>query len=122
MVARSSLLRRPNPGARPARRTSSVVAAVATLAPRLVRLARHDYPDGLLRLERGQVPETGPAPGDEGRAREQRDGAEGRTDQRRLAPAERSRRDRGPEEPRDRPRLERDHDGDEREAEHHVEH
>src|SRR5947199_9402742 len=48
MVARSSLLRRPTPGARPARRTSSVVAALAALAPRLVRLARHDYPDRLL--------------------------------------------------------------------------
>src|SRR5213592_884222 len=48
MVARSSLLRRPTPGARPARRTSSVVAALAALAPRLVRLARHRYPDGLL--------------------------------------------------------------------------
>src|SRR6266436_7002750 len=48
MAARSSLLRRPTPGARPARRTSSVVAALAALAPRLVRLARHDYPDGLL--------------------------------------------------------------------------
>src|SRR5438552_15919574 len=48
MAARSSLLRRPTPGARPARRTSSVVAALAALAPRLVRLARHHYPDGLL--------------------------------------------------------------------------
>src|SRR2546429_1784440 len=48
MVARSSLLRRPTLGARPARRTSSVVAALAALAPRLVRLARHHYPDGLL--------------------------------------------------------------------------
>src|SRR5256712_6286595 len=48
MVARSSLLRRPTPGARPARRTSSVVAALAALAPRLVRLAPHHYPDGLL--------------------------------------------------------------------------
>src|SRR2546427_12072973 len=48
MAARSSLLRRPTPGARPARRTSSVVAALAALAPRLVRLARHDHPDGLL--------------------------------------------------------------------------
>src|SRR2546422_1821772 len=48
MAARSSLLRRPTPGARPARRTSSVVAALAALAPRLVRLAHHDYPDGLL--------------------------------------------------------------------------
>src|SRR5436190_17145854 len=48
MVARSSLLRRPTPGARPARRTSSVVAALAALAPRLIRLARHDDPDGLL--------------------------------------------------------------------------
>src|SRR6266516_902993 len=51
MVARSSLLRRPTPGARPARRTSSVVAALAALAPRLARLPRHDYPDGLLRME-----------------------------------------------------------------------
>src|SRR2546426_11983146 len=48
MAARSSLLRRPTPGARPARRTSSVVAALAALAPRLVRLAHHDYPDRLL--------------------------------------------------------------------------
>src|SRR5213593_1609305 len=48
MVARSSLLRRPTTGARPARRTSSVVAALAALAPRLVRLAHHDYPNGLL--------------------------------------------------------------------------
>src|SRR5438046_8408762 len=48
MAARSSLLRRPPPGARPARRTSSVVAAPAALAPRLVRLAHHDYPDRLL--------------------------------------------------------------------------
>src|SRR5947207_13351891 len=48
MAARSSLLRRPTPGARPARRTSSVVAALAALAPRLVRLAHHDYPEGLL--------------------------------------------------------------------------
>src|SRR2546428_13859971 len=46
--ARSSLLRRPTPGARPARRTSSVVAALAALAPRLVRLAHHDYSDRLL--------------------------------------------------------------------------
>src|SRR5437016_8289906 len=54
MVARSSLLRRPTPGARPARRTSSVVAALAALAPRLVRLAHHGYSDGLLgrRLQR----------------------------------------------------------------------
>src|SRR5213083_329982 len=48
MAARSSLLRRPTPGARPARRTSSVVAALAALAPRLVRLAHHDYSDRLL--------------------------------------------------------------------------
>src|SRR5204863_65194 len=48
MVARFSLLRRSIPGARPARRTSSVVAALAALAPRLVRLAHHDYPNGLL--------------------------------------------------------------------------
>src|SRR3989442_11078414 len=48
MVARSSLLRRPTPGAHPARRTSSVVAALAALAPRLVRLAHHDYSDRLL--------------------------------------------------------------------------
>src|SRR5881296_1866233 len=48
MAARSSLLRRPTPGARPTRRTSSVVTALAALAPRLVRLAHHDYPDGLL--------------------------------------------------------------------------
>src|SRR5258705_502935 len=48
MTARSSLLRQPTPGAHPARRTSSVVAALAALAPRLVRLARHGYPDRLL--------------------------------------------------------------------------
>src|SRR5438046_2234905 len=48
MVARFSLLRRSIPGARPARRTSSVVAALAALAPRLVRLAHPDYPNGLL--------------------------------------------------------------------------
>src|SRR5204863_1971343 len=50
MAARSSLLRRPTPGARPARRTSSVVAALAALAPRLVRLAHHGYPDRLLTM------------------------------------------------------------------------
>src|SRR5206468_9143541 len=55
--ARSSLLRRPTPGARPARRTSSVVAALAALAPPLVRLAHHDYSDGLLE---GDRPCTGP--------------------------------------------------------------
>src|SRR6266566_3625425 len=44
MAARSSLLRRPTPGARPARRTSSVVAALPALASRLVRLARHGHP------------------------------------------------------------------------------
>src|SRR5207247_10314931 len=49
MLARSSLLRRPTPGARPVRRTSSVVAALAALAPRLVPLARHGYSDRLLR-------------------------------------------------------------------------
>src|SRR2546429_10013503 len=48
MAARSSLLRRPTPGAHPARRTSSVVAALPALAPRLVRLARHGYSDRLL--------------------------------------------------------------------------
>src|SRR5438093_13632714 len=42
MAARSSLLRRA------IRHASSVVAALAALAPRLVRLAHHDYPDGLL--------------------------------------------------------------------------
>src|SRR5437870_9785650 len=51
MAARSSLLRRPTPGARPARRTSSVVAALAALAPRLVRLAHHDHSDGLLGVD-----------------------------------------------------------------------
>src|SRR5881296_3346163 len=50
MAARSSLLRRPTPGARPARRTSSVVAALPALAPRLVRLARHDHPGSLLTM------------------------------------------------------------------------
>src|SRR5438046_10271917 len=48
MAARSALLRRPTPGAHPARRTSSVVAALPALAPRLVRLARHGYSDRLL--------------------------------------------------------------------------
>src|SRR5213080_1161624 len=38
MVARSSLLRR--------------IAALAALAPRLVRLAHHHYPDGLLAVRR----------------------------------------------------------------------
>src|SRR5213592_3695864 len=57
MVARFSLLRRSIPGSRPARRTSSVVAALAALAPRLVRLAHHDYPDGLLMaIEAGGAP------------------------------------------------------------------
>src|SRR6266478_10127726 len=42
MAARSSLLRRAF------RHASSVVAALAALAPRLVRLARHHYPEGLL--------------------------------------------------------------------------
>src|SRR6058998_4038515 len=42
MAARSSLLRRAF------RHASSVVAALAALAPRLVRLAHHHYPDGLL--------------------------------------------------------------------------
>src|SRR6266478_9957697 len=44
MAARSSLLRRAF------RHASSVVAALAALAPRLVRLARHHYPDGLLEV------------------------------------------------------------------------
>src|SRR5207245_6831927 len=39
MAARSSLLRR--------------IAALAALAPRLVRLAHHDYPDGLLAMSDG---------------------------------------------------------------------
>src|SRR6266513_975421 len=42
--ARSSLLRRAF------RHASSVVAALAALAPRLVRLAHHDYPDRLLAM------------------------------------------------------------------------
>jgi len=42
MAARSSLLRRAF------RHGSSVVAALAALAPRLVRLAHHGYPDRLL--------------------------------------------------------------------------
>src|SRR5207247_3987368 len=42
--ARSSLLRRAF------RHASSVVAALAALAPRLARLAHHDYPDRLLTL------------------------------------------------------------------------
>src|SRR6266446_5410346 len=42
--ARSSLLRRAF------RHASSVVAALAALAPRLVRLAHHHYPDGLLEI------------------------------------------------------------------------
>src|SRR5947199_5769353 len=58
MAARSSLLRRPTPGARPAHRTSSVVAAPAALAPRLV----HHYPDGLLNLRSlGHPDRTAPA-------------------------------------------------------------
>src|SRR5438552_14578024 len=44
MAARSSLLRRAF------RHASSVVAALAALAPRLVRLAHHHYPDGLLEI------------------------------------------------------------------------
>jgi len=60
MAARSSLLRRPTPGARPARRTSSVVAALAALAPRLVRLAHHDYPDRLLGGLRSRNPHPHP--------------------------------------------------------------
>src|SRR5437870_5231986 len=64
MVARSSLLRRPTPGARPARRTSSVVAALAALAPRLVRLAHHDYSDRLLRREPHRGDAVGEAPED----------------------------------------------------------
>src|SRR5213083_1893356 len=46
MVARSSLLRRAF------RHGSSVVAALAALAPRLVCLAHYDYPDRLLGTER----------------------------------------------------------------------
>src|SRR5438094_7876326 len=58
MAARSSLLRRPPPGARPAHRTASVVAALAALAPRLV----HHYPDGLLNLRSlGHPDRTAPA-------------------------------------------------------------
>src|SRR5207249_8075945 len=53
--ARSSLLRRAF------RHGSSVVAALAALAPRLVRLAHHGYPDRLL-----VRPPNGPG-GDEGR-------------------------------------------------------
>src|SRR5436309_15691540 len=49
--ARSSLLRRAF------RHASSVVAALAALAPRLVRLAHHAYPDGLLMaIEAGGMP------------------------------------------------------------------
>src|SRR6266481_10166427 len=56
--ARSSLLRRAS------RHASSVVAALAALAPRLVRLARHDYPDGLLAKRRNHVlPEQLDRPG-----------------------------------------------------------
>src|SRR5882724_4642518 len=44
--ARSSLLRRAF------RHASSVVAALAALAPRIVRLAHHHYPDGLLAVRR----------------------------------------------------------------------
>src|SRR5438552_14589991 len=43
--ARSSLLRRAF------RHASSVVAALAALAPRLVRLAHHGYPDSLLEVD-----------------------------------------------------------------------
>src|SRR5256712_3872596 len=56
MAARSSLLRRPTPGARPARRTSSVVTALPALAPRLVSLARHDHPEKLLRGRAADAP------------------------------------------------------------------
>src|SRR5207247_4820977 len=48
-AARSSLLRRAT------RHASSVVAALPALAPRLVRLARHDYSDRLLGAERREV-------------------------------------------------------------------
>src|SRR5204862_4323785 len=46
MAARFALLRRAF------RYASSVVAALAALAPRLVRLAHHHYPDGLLAVRR----------------------------------------------------------------------
>src|SRR5437773_1332687 len=65
---RARLLRRPTPGARPARGTSSVVAALAALAPRLVRLAHHGYPDRLLgrarvlRRQPRRLPEPGLPP------------------------------------------------------------
>src|SRR5213076_2017556 len=49
IAARSSLLRRALGHA------SSVVAALAALAPRLVRLAHHDYPDGLLAMLTGAM-------------------------------------------------------------------
>src|SRR5206468_8563850 len=52
MAARSSLLRRAY------RHASSVVAALAALAPRLVRLAHHDYPDGLLARAAARVMAT----------------------------------------------------------------
>src|SRR5213076_814547 len=51
--ARSSLLRRAF------RHASSVVAALAALAPRLVRLAHHDYPDRLLGARGAEVPQLG---------------------------------------------------------------
>src|SRR5881227_3135224 len=60
MAARSSLLRR--------------IAALAALAPRLVRLAHHDYPDRLLRegarkaREGPQVERLGARGGDDGGA------------------------------------------------------
>src|SRR5437867_6335171 len=70
MAARSSLLRQPTPGARAARRTSSVVAALAALAPRLVRLAQHDYPDSLLAPGAGRRPGR-PLPRDDFRSGEE---------------------------------------------------
>src|SRR5881409_1711969 len=57
--ARSSLLRRAF------RHASSVVAALAALAPRLVRLAHHDYPDGLLAQRDHHDTDHGAAPAGE---------------------------------------------------------
>src|SRR5881409_3567010 len=84
--ARSSLLRRAF------RHASSVVAALAALTPRLVRLARHGYPERLLRARLGEddleglvlvaVPEAGDRVAERHARREL--GRKGRRDRRQL--------------------------------------
>src|SRR6201997_5066663 len=59
--SRSCLLRRAF------RHASSVVAALPALAPRLVRFARHDYPDGLLAMPATVI--VGTQWGDEGKGK-----------------------------------------------------